>query len=351
MFSSFLGAKRNVMGGLTFIMGFCLLTDIAKSEPEDSESPTLVAPSPSTIEKLKLPDALGVRPNFTETLGMLSNFDSDVPSNILKDDPDDLSNAPLDLEAIIEEPLTMKDETDGVKIADDAPTPMPTVSSEAKKIKTTSTKVITVSSGQKNKKDSSQTAPAVNPTIRNIRTETVPHSVLIKHAPVESDSDSYDGFSDSEDSDEDLPWSNSLSIPTQSDPLNSSSAIDINTILASANNASSILSAAMNTTSTTLSQDDLAEKIQKRIQKATCINCSAMFLDPRDLKKHILTHKKTLYACELCSEKFPTVFLLKKHSRIHQPSGGSVGLNSQASNHENDRKSKRKREDDDPDWE
>ena len=322
-----------------------LFTDIAKSEPGDSESSTLVAASPSTIEKLKLPDALGVRPNFTETLGMLSNFDSDIPSNILKDDPDDLSNAPLDLEAIIEEPLTIKDETDTV-----TPKPMPTVSSEAKKIKFTSTKATAASPGQKNKKDSSQTAQAVNPAIRNIRTETVPHSVLIKHAPVESDSDSYDGFSDSEDSDEDLPWSNNLSIPTQSDPLNSSSAIDINTILASANNASSILSAAMNTTSTTLSQDDLAEKIQKRIQKATCINCSAMFLDPRDLKKHILTHKKTLYACELCSEKFPTVFLLKKHSRIHQSSGGSVGPSSQASNHGNDRKSKRKR-DDDPDWE
>ena len=130
-------------------MCFRIFTDITKSEPEDSESPVLVAPSPSTIERLKLPDALGVRPNFTETLGMLSNFDSDIPSNILKDDPDDLSNAPLDLEAIIEEPLAIKEEPD----ADVAQTPMPIVSSEAKKIKTTSTtKVTTASSpGQKKK--------------------------------------------------------------------------------------------------------------------------------------------------------------------------------------------------------
>ena len=281
---------------------------------------------------------------------MLSGFDNEVPSNILRDDPDDLSNAPLDLEAIIEDPMSIKEEPDTGEHAGVASTSVPSPAAKKRKVVPTTGAVSSIVSSTKKNKELPNVTSESGISAKNIRTETVPHSLLIKQAAIDSDSDSYDGFSDSEDSDEDIPWSSGVNMPTQSDPHNTSSAIDINTILASANNASSILSAAMNTTCTSLSQDDLAEKIQKRIQKATCINCSAMFLDPRDLKKHILTHKKTLYACELCSEKFPTVFLLKKHSRVHQPIVSSIDYGNQSGNYGNEKKSKKNREED-PDWE
>ena len=228
---------------------------------------------------------------------------------------------------------------------------MGTVVSEAKKLKTSSP------SGQGSKESSPRPAPpaGVSPSSgRNIRTERRCRTACSSNTPRpwSPTATRTTASATARTATRTCPGATVVTLPSsQSDPLNnSSSAIDINTILASANNASSILSAAMNTTSTTLSQDDLADKIQKRIQKATCINCSAMFLDPRDLKKHILTHKKTLYACELCSEKFPTVFLLKKHSRVHQPSLGSVAHSNQNAKHGNEKKSKRKR-DDDPDWE
>ncbi len=345
-----------------------------ESKAEADKVSALVAPTFSTLEKLQLPDALGVRPNFTETLDMLTACDPDAPNETSKvkgeGDPDDLdlSSAPVDLEALIENPLTI-DEGRTQKLLD------PT---QGKKITIIRLPASTPKKTDANRDDDASSNDSADMPLKicDVRTETLPHSLLVKQAnAVESESgDSCDGYSDSEDSDDDAAsWiastgkSNTASpgrhgnavastkTPTTAPPVD---AIDINTILASANNASSILSAAMNTTSSSVSQGDLSEKIQRRIQKATCINCSAMFLDPRDLKKHILSHKKTLYACEICGEKFPTVFLLKKHSRVHLSSvltmssmsavGGGEGK-TKASSQGNGKRVKRKK-DDDPDW-
>ncbi len=335
---------------------------------------SLVAPTASTLVQLKLPDALGVRPDFTDTLGMLSTCTGDTPTK----DP----GASLDLEALIENPVVVKEEPsdDGkpkpvciepkpVRIEPEAPrgSLMSRLTQSKKPVKVT---FITLPSSAPPREasplvqipevDSSE----MNLKISDVRTETVPHSVLMKQAePVGSDNDEEEEEEeDSDDSDDDTAsWMatrqalSSDASATQPDSLNSSSSvIDVNAILASANNASSILSAAINTTTSSLSQDDLADKIQRRIQKATCVNCSAMFLDPRDLAKHIISHKKTLYACEICSEKFPTVFLLKKHSRVHQaPTGAASGRQSHKSLNvvQIQRNAKRKRDDDDdPDF-
>ncbi len=71
--------------------------------------------SPAATNILTQPTLARADPPTTSPLGpppVVSDSDNDVPSTMLKNDPDDLSNMPLDLEAIIESPVKDEEEED-----------------------------------------------------------------------------------------------------------------------------------------------------------------------------------------------------------------------------------------------